>query len=128
MTTTRIQTVKPVTAKSTAVKPIFADQSDLVFDYVFCLYITGATYHSMLAVKNIKSICMKYLDGRYKLEIVDIYQQPQLAESQDIVAAPTLVRLRPLPLRKLIGDLSDTAKVLAALGIVDILDVQEEAS
>ncbi len=81
------------------------------------LYITGATQHSMVAVKNIKNICNTYLAGNYSLEIIDVYQQPDLAISQDILAAPTLIKLQPEPVQKLIGDLSDTAKVLAVLGI-----------
>ncbi len=71
----------------------------------------------MLAVKNIKSICETYLLEAYYLEIIDVYQQPQLAGNQNILAAPTLIKLQPTPKRKLIGDLSDTDKVLAALGI-----------
>lgn len=85
--------------------------------YVLRLYITGATHHSMLAVKNIKSICESYLQDRYTLDIIDVYQQPELAGEQDIIAAPTLIKTSPLPVRKLIGDLNDTEKVLRVLGI-----------
>jgi len=89
-------------------------------DYVFHLFITGATPNSTRAVRNIKSICEEYLPGRYELLIVDIYQQPLLAKQEQIIAAPTLVRQRPLPARRLIGDLSDRAVVLAALGLPDL--------
>ena len=88
-------------------------------DYVFHLFITGATPNSTKAVRNIKSICEQYLPGRYELLIMDIYQQPLLAKEEQIIAAPTLVRKRPLPVRRLIGDLSDRTVVLAALDLPD---------
>ena len=87
-------------------------------DFHFRLFITGATPHSTLAVKNITAICDKYLPGRFKLEIIDVYQQPHLAEPEGIIAAPTLVKLQPLPQQRLIGDLSDLPKVLQVLDIV----------
>jgi circadian clock protein KaiB len=86
-------------------------------EYVLQLYITGATHHSMLAVKNIKMICETYITGNYSLDIIDVYQQPELAHSENIIAAPTLIKTRPLPIRKLVGDLSNTQTVLVALGI-----------
>lgn len=86
-------------------------------DYLLHLYITGATPNSLRAVRNIKEICEQHLAGRYELLIIDIYQQPQLAREQQIIAAPTLVRLRPLPRRQLVGDLSNRAAVLISLGV-----------
>ena len=86
-------------------------------DYVLHLYITGATPNSMRAVRNIKEICEEHLAGHYELLIIDIYQQPQLAKDEQIVAAPTLIRQRPLPRRQLVGDLSNRAAVLISLGI-----------
>lgn len=71
----------------------------------------------MRAVRNIKEICEQHLAGRYELLIIDIYQQPQLAKDEQIVAAPTLIRQRPLPRRQLVGDLSNRAAVLISLGI-----------
>jgi circadian clock protein KaiB len=71
----------------------------------------------MRAVRNIKEICEKHLAGRYELLIIDIYQQPQLAKDEQIVAAPTLIRQRPLPRRQLVGDLSNRAAVLISLGV-----------
>lgn len=71
----------------------------------------------MRAVRNIKEICEEYLAGRYELLIIDIYQQPQLAKDEQIVAAPTLIRQRPLPRRQLVGDLSNRAAVLISLGV-----------
>ncbi|WP_231501297.1 circadian clock KaiB family protein [Hymenobacter swuensis] len=81
------------------------------------LYITGATPNSTRAVQNIKTICARYLEGRYELLIVDIYQQPELASREQIIASPTLVKVLPLPVRRLVGDLSEQDKVLAALGL-----------
>ena len=86
--------------------------------YVLHLYITGATPNSTRAVRNLKEICEHYLKGRYELLIIDIYQQPELAKRDQIVAAPTLIKKWPLPLRRLVGDLSDRGRVLAGLGIV----------
>jgi circadian clock protein KaiB len=86
-------------------------------DFLLHLYITGATPNSMRAVRNIKDICELHLAGRYELLIIDIYQQPELALREQIVAAPTLVRQRPLPRRQLVGDLSNRAAVLISLGI-----------
>ena len=85
--------------------------------YVLKLYITGMTPNCMRAVENIKSICEKHLKGRYELEIIDMYQEPELAKEDQILAAPTLVKKSPAPLKKLIGDMSDTKKVLNALDI-----------
>ncbi|RSK44847.1 circadian clock protein KaiB [Hymenobacter perfusus] len=81
------------------------------------LYIAGATPNSTRAVQNLKAICTQYLPGRHELLIIDIYQQPELASQQQIIASPTLVKLWPLPVRRLIGDLSDRHKVLVALGL-----------
>ena len=86
-------------------------------DYIFHLYITGATPNSTRAVRNIKEICEQHLAGRYELRIVDIYQQPALARQAQLVAAPTLIRVQPPPRRQLVGDLSDRPAVLAALGL-----------
>ena len=86
-------------------------------EYAFDLYVTGATPNSTRAVRNIKEICEQYLAGRYALRIIDLYQESQLAQHEQIIAAPTLVRVRPLPQRRLVGDLSDRAAVLAALGL-----------
>ena len=86
-------------------------------EFVFQLFITGATPNSTRAVRNFKEICEHHLTGRYALSIVDIYQQPELAREQQIIAAPTLVRVQPLPRRQIIGDLSAQDKVLDALGL-----------
>lgn len=85
--------------------------------YVLRLYITGMTPNSTRAVENVKKICEEYLAGRYELEIIDIYQQPSLAEGEQIIAAPTLIKKLPFPLKKLIGDMSNTEKVLLGLDL-----------
>lgn len=81
------------------------------------LYVTGATPRSTRAIANIKTICEEHLQGRYELEVIDIYQQPELAHQGAILAAPTLIKLLPLPLRKLVGDMSDEEHVLVGLGL-----------
>jgi circadian clock protein KaiB len=86
-------------------------------EYLLQLYITGATPNSMRAVRNLKDICEEHLAGRYELLIIDIYQQPELAAQEQIIAAPTLIRARPLPRRQLVGDLSNRAAVLISLGV-----------
>ena len=79
------------------------------------LYVSGSTLKSALAVENIRRICEHYLKNRYDLEVIDIYQQPNLARDEQIVAVPTLIKQLPLPLRKLVGDMSDLKKVLFGL-------------
>ena len=86
--------------------------------YVLRLYVTGITANSVRAIENMKSICEEYLKGRYDLEIIDIYKRPSLAKGEQIVAAPTLVKKLPLPLRRLVGDLSQKDRVLLGLDIV----------
>ncbi len=85
--------------------------------YVLRLYITGPTPKSLNAISNIKKICEDYLHGRYDLEVVDIYQQPSLAAGEQIIAVPTLIKKLPLPLRKLIGDMSNTEHILLGLDL-----------
>ena len=86
-------------------------------DYLLRLYVSGMTPNSRRAIENIRSICAEHLDGRYQLEIIDIYQQPIFAKEGQIVAAPTLVKELPPPLRKFIGDLSHKEKILLGLDI-----------
>jgi len=85
--------------------------------YVLRLYVAGQTEKSLRAINNLKRICEEYLSGKYELEVIDLYQQPQLAEGEQIIAVPTLVKELPEPLRRVIGDLSDTAKVLVGLDL-----------
>jgi circadian clock protein KaiB len=85
--------------------------------YAFRLYVTGATPRSTKAIRNLKALCEKHLDNQYEIEVVDIYQQPELAQGQQIIAAPTLVKHFPLPLKKFIGDLSNTERILIEIKI-----------
>ena len=85
--------------------------------YVFVLYITGNTPNSIRAINNLKDICETRIPGQYRLEVVDVHQQPALAQQEQIIALPLLIRKFPLPERKLIGDLSDTEKVLRILNL-----------
>ena len=85
--------------------------------YVLRLFITGASPNSIRAVENTKAICDKYLKGRYQLEIIDIHQQPQLAEGEDVIAVPLMIKKAPYPERRMIGDMSDTERVLKGLGL-----------
>lgn len=86
--------------------------------YILKLFVTGMLPNSAHAIVNIKAICTKYLKGRYELEIIDIYQQPSLAFSEDIIAVPLLIKKAPLPEERLLGDLSDIETVLKALDII----------
>jgi circadian clock protein KaiB len=86
--------------------------------YVLRLYVTGQTPRSLRAIENIKRICEKHLAGRYDLEVIDIYQRPSLAAGERVIAAPTLVKSLPSPIRRFVGDLSDTEKVLFGLDLV----------
>jgi circadian clock protein KaiB len=85
--------------------------------YVLRLYVSGLTPRSQRAIDNLKAICEEHLQGRYDLEVVDIFQQPEFAKAEQIIAAPTLVKELPLPLRKFIGDMSQTEKILLGLEI-----------
>lgn len=80
------------------------------------LFVTGATPVCSRAVASIRAYCDRFLKGRYSLEVVDVYQQPELADEQRILATPTLVRMSPLPFRRLVGNLSDPERLSAALG------------
>ena len=86
-------------------------------DYVLRLYVSGMTPNSIRAIENIRKICAEHLEGHYQLEIVDIYQQPIFAKEGQIVAAPTLVKELPPPLRKFIGDMSQTEKIILGLDL-----------
>jgi circadian clock protein KaiB len=81
------------------------------------LYVAGQTPKSLVALKNLKKICEDYLQGRYRLHVIDLLKTPQLAQDDQILAIPTLVRNLPHPIRKIIGDLSDTQRVLVGLNV-----------
>ena len=95
--------------------------------YVLRLYIAGMTPRSTLAVQNIRTFCEQHLEGRYDLQVVDIYQHPVLAEGEQIIAAPTLVKKLPLPLRRFIGDMSNTERILVGMDLRTAREKREAA-
>lgn len=102
------------------IKDIFSDDtdtSDTEQVFLLKLFVTGASPNSARAIANLKNICEKYLTGNYDLEIIDVYQQPLKAHNEQIIALPMLVKYFPLPLKRLIGDMSNTEKVLRGLGL-----------
>ena len=103
-----------MTTKST--KP---DQEKLE-THILRLYVAGQTPKSMTAFANLKKICEEYLEGRYQIQVVDLLKDPQLASGDQILAIPTLVRRLPKPIRKIIGDLSNTERVLIGLDLVPL--------
>jgi circadian clock protein KaiB len=86
--------------------------------WILRLYVAGQTPRSLRAVANIERICAEQLNGRYRLEVIDLYQQPQLAQGEQIVAVPALIKRLPEPLRMIIGDMSDTERVLVGLDLL----------
>jgi circadian clock protein KaiB len=87
-------------------------------EYVLDLFVTGASPNSARAISNLKEICEEHIKGKYVLKIIDVYQQGKIAEDEQIVALPLLIIRNPLPVRRLIGDMSVPQKVLKGLGIV----------
>ncbi len=85
--------------------------------YVLRLYITGTTPASSRAIEQVRCVCEEHLHGRYKLEVIDIYQKPALAKDEQIIATPTLIKVLPAPLRRFIGDLSKVEKILFGLDL-----------
>jgi len=98
--------------KNTSIPPV----------YVLRLYITGVSPNSVKAVNNLTSICDKYIKDKYELVVIDVYQQPLVAKNEQIIALPLLIKLHPLPVRRLIGNMSDTAKVLKGLDLEEIIN------
>jgi len=92
-------------------------ESDSQSRYKLQLFVTGASSNSVRAIANIKRICETRLNENYDLEIIDVYRQPLVAQDKQLVALPMLLKTYPLPLMRLIGDMSDTEKVLKGLGI-----------
>jgi circadian clock protein KaiB len=91
------------------------DPGDVVFD--LRLYVAGQTPKSVRAVENLRRVCDEHLSGRYRVEVIDLLVNPALARGDEIIAVPTLVRKLPEPIRKIIGDLSDTDRVLVGLQV-----------
>jgi circadian clock protein KaiB len=119
---------KPVKARSTpkpAPSPTAAFEKMLQKTtdkdrYELKLYVTGTSPRSGQAIANVRSLCEEYLKGRYDLEVIDIYQQPAVAVSEQIIAAPTLIKKSPAPSRRMIGDLSSRDRILIGLNIAAV--------
>jgi circadian clock protein KaiB len=107
--------VKSSTEKSDLTMSVLSKEK-----YILRLYITGTTSRSLLAIANLKKICEEYLEGRYELEVIDLYQNPSLAKGEQIIAAPTLIKKLPLPFRRIIGDMSNKEKVLLGLDLREV--------
>jgi circadian clock protein KaiB len=86
--------------------------------YILKLYVAGMTSRSTRAVENVRAFCEKHLEGRYDLQVIDVYQQPALARTEQLIAAPTLIKKLPLPLRRLIGDMSNEERILVGLDLI----------
>ncbi len=111
-----------MTEKKTKVKSSTGEFDMTIADrnvdkYILRLYITGTTSRSVLAISNLKKICEEYLEGKYELKVIDLYKNPLLAKEEQIIAAPTLIKKLPLPLRRIIGDMSNEEKVLLGLDL-----------
>jgi circadian clock protein KaiB len=94
--------------------------------YILRLYVTGSTGKSLRAVHNLKKLCDEYLSNDYDLEVIDIYKDPEAAREAQIIAAPTLVKKLPEPIRKFVGDLSNTQKILVGLDIYQRQDLKDQ--
>src|SRR5512140_3303928 len=110
----------PATPKAKPARPARASASRKAKPdtYVLRLYVAGQTPKSITALANLKKICEEHLAGRYQIQVVDLLENPQLARGDQILAIPTLVRKLPLPVRKIIGDLSNTERVLIGLDLL----------
>jgi circadian clock protein KaiB len=100
-----------------AAKAFRATKPEVEPEYVLRLFVSGLTSRSQRAIANLKVICERHLAGRYRIEVVDLHQSPGLARDEQIIATPTLLRVQPLPQRRVIGDLSQADKVLQGLDI-----------
>jgi circadian clock protein KaiB len=107
----------PPTALASA-SPMASEESADHECYILRLYVAGMTSRSARAVDHVRAFCEKYLEGRYDLQVIDVYQQPALARSEQLIAAPTLIKKLPLPLRRLIGDMSNEDRILVGLDLV----------
>ena len=85
--------------------------------YILSLYVTGITARSTHAIDTLRAICEEHLNGRYELEVIDIYQHPEVTRREQIIAAPTLIKRLPEPLRRIVGDMSQRERVLVGLGL-----------
>jgi circadian clock protein KaiB len=95
-----------------------AAEKNIEEKYVLRLFVAGMSPRSVRAIENIRKICEESLKGRYELEVIDVYQQPEYAKEEQLLAAPTLIKKLPLPLRRLIGDMSNKERILIGLDLV----------
>jgi circadian clock protein KaiB len=109
---------KKTAARKPAASRARRRRATAVIDYDLVLFVSGASERSRVALANIKAIANEHLSGRFRLSVVDLYQQPERAREHEIIAVPTLVKRLPQPLRRLIGDLSDEDRVMVGLDIV----------
>ncbi len=109
-----MRTKKIKTSESEFEKALKSSSGEM---HILRLYVAGITPKSTRAIANVKELCEKHLQDRYELEVVDIYQQPKLAMGEQIIAVPTLIKKLPLPLRRLIGDMSDTERFLVGIDL-----------
>ena len=109
---------RPDASKRTRKKRGVPAPDDAAAEYQLRLYVAGFTSRSTRAVSNLKAICEEHLNGRYELDVVDIYQQPALARHAQIIAVPTLIRQLPPPLRRIVGDMSRKDRVLVGLDLL----------
>ena len=100
------------------------NKNDIRPVYKLRLFIAGASPNSNRAIGNIRSFCERYLKDRYQLEIIDVYQQPEVAKQDQVIALPLLIKSSPLPIKRLIGDMSDTAKVMKGLDVNETIKVE----
>lgn len=113
------QTPSAPTAATSASPATDAGQPDESGErYILKLYVAGMTSRSTRAVENVRAFCEKHLEGRYDLQVIDVYQQPALARTEQLIAAPTLIKKLPLPLRRLIGDMSNEERILVGLDLI----------
>lgn len=115
MTSTEETSVSDVKDSTAAFEEALSKMEDS--KYVLRLYVAGMSPKSVQAIDNIKRICEEYMPGKYQLEVIDIYQNPVFAKDGQIVAAPTLIKELPPPLRKLIGSMANTERVLVAMDL-----------
>ena len=108
-------TKKRAQTATEALKAASRDTGDQ--QYTLRLYVAGLTPRSQEAIRSVAAICEEHLAGRFDLEVIDLYQQPSLAKGEQIIAAPTLIKKLPLPLRKIIGNMADKDKVLVGLDL-----------
>jgi circadian clock protein KaiB len=106
---------KIMTKKKIAIKEVVQSQCKDSEIYILYLFVAGATARSADAIKNVTRMCEKHLKGKCELKVIDIYQQPELARQEQIIAVPTLVKKQPPPVKRFIGDVSDAKRILSSL-------------